>query len=138
VGWSLGGIYARELAKKLPRRVRQVVTIGTPFAGTAEQTHVGWFYRFVNGNKPVLDEALQARLRTAPPVPNTSIYSRSDGIVAWQACIQSGNHPRAESIAVDGSHCGLAWNPEVLAIVADRLRQREGHWQPYAGAPARH
>ena len=132
VGWSLGGIYAREVAKKLPGRVRQIITIGTPFAGTAEQTHVTWVYRLVNGQTPLLDEALMARLRTAPDVPTTSIFSRSDGVVAWQACIQEPSAKHTENIEVDGSHCGLGWNKNVLSIIADRLRQPEDAWEPHA------
>jgi predicted alpha/beta hydrolase family esterase len=132
IGWSLGGIYAREVAKLVPQRVRQVITIGTPFAGNAEQTNVAWLYQLLNGQKPVLDLALQRRLRTPPPVPTTSIYSRSDGIVAWQACLNAADLPRAENIEVDGSHCGLAWNPKVLAVIADRLHQRPGGWRPFA------
>jgi pimeloyl-ACP methyl ester carboxylesterase len=135
IGWSLGGIYAREVAKHRPDRVRQVITIGTPFAGSAEQTHAGWVYRLVNGQKPVLDEALMARLRTAPEVPTTSIYSRSDGIVAWQACVQPGDDAHIDNIEVDGSHCGLGWNPRVLAIIADRLQQPGHAWRRYAAAP---
>jgi hypothetical protein len=131
VGWSLGGIYAREIAKTLRRRVRQVITIGTPFAGSAEQTNVGWVYRLVNGQAPVLDEGLMARLRTAPEVPTTSIYSRSDGVVAWQACVQAGDAPHIDNVEIDGSHCGLGWNPKVLAVIADRLRQPEHGWQRY-------
>jgi len=133
VGWSLGGIYAREVAKKLNGRVRQVITIGTPFAGTAEQTNVSCVYRLVNGQAPVLDEALMARLRTAPDVPTTSIFSRTDGVVAWQACIQDGMAPHTENIEVDGSHCGLGWNPQVLSVIADRLGQPAGAWQRHPG-----
>jgi pimeloyl-ACP methyl ester carboxylesterase len=129
IGWSLGGIYAREVAKKLEGRVRQVITIGTPFAGSAAQTNVSWVYRLVNGQPPVLDDSLMARLRTAPDVPTTSIFSRSDGVVAWEACIQGGDAPHTENIEVDGSHCGLGWNPEVLSIIADRLRQPGDAWQ---------
>jgi len=129
IGWSLGGIYAREVAKKLRGRVRQVITIGTPFAGTPEQTNAGWVFRLVNGQTPPVDRALSARLRVAPPVPTTSLYSRGDGIVAWQACIQGGRSDRAENIEVTGSHCGMGWNTEVLSIIADRLAQPLGAWQ---------
>jgi hypothetical protein len=131
IGWSLGGIYAREVAKALPHRVRQVVTIGTPFAGTDEQTNVGWVYRLVNGQPPVLADAMLRRLRTPPELPTTSIYSRTDGIVAWQACLNPESATQAENIEVDGSHCGLGWNPKVLSIIADRLRQPVGEWQPW-------
>lgn len=133
VGWSLGGIYAREVAKTLPaRRVRQVITIGTPFAGSGEQTNVGWIYRLLSGRSPSLGEALMVRLSSSPPVPTTSIYSRSDGVVAWQDCVQPGNAPHTENIEVDGSHCGLGWNPAVLAVIANRLSQPEGAWQRHA------
>jgi pimeloyl-ACP methyl ester carboxylesterase len=131
IGWSLGGIYAREVAKKLPGRVRQVITIGTPFAGSGEQTNVSWIYRLLNGKQPRLDNALAARLRTPPDVPTTSIFSRSDGIVAWQACCDEGGADHTENIEVDGSHCGLGWNLEVLAVIADRLHQPPRAWQPY-------
>lgn len=129
IGWSLGGIYAREIAKKLRSQVRQVITIGTPFAGSAAQTNVSWIYRLINGEMPRLDEALMARLRTAPAVPTTSIFSRSDGVVAWQACIQGGNARHTENIEVDGSHCGLGWNSQVFSIVADRLQQPASAWR---------
>ena len=125
VGWSLGGIYAREVAKKLSGHVRRVITIGTPFAGSVEQTNV-WVYRLINGHRPMLDEALRTRLRTAPHVPTTSIFSRSDGLVAWQACIQDAYADHLENVEVNGSHCGLGWNPEVLSVIADRLQRPAG------------
>ena len=128
VGWSLGGIYAREIAKLVPACVRQVVTLGTPFAGSGQDTNVGWLYTALNGQAPVLDAALSQRLRTTPDVPTTSIYSRSDGVVAWQACVLR-RTARAENVEVDGSHMGLPWNPKVMAVVADRLSQPEGAWR---------
>jgi hypothetical protein len=134
VGWSLGGVYAREVAKKLTGRVRQVITIGTPFAGSAEQTHASWVYRLLSGQEPTLSPTLMARLRAAPAVPTTSIFSRSDGVVAWQACIQEGDADLTENIEVDGSHCGLGWNPEVLSVIADRLRQPMGTWRSHGRA----
>jgi pimeloyl-ACP methyl ester carboxylesterase len=131
VGWSLGGIYAREVAKKLPRRVRQVITIGSPFAGTAGHNNATWLYRLVNGVTPLVDQSLLDRLRSAPDVPTTSIFSRTDGVVAWQTCVQDGTREDTENIEVFGSHCGLGWNPEVLSIIADRLRQPSKGWQRY-------
>ncbi len=131
VGWSLGGIYAREVAKRLRGRVRQVISIGTPFAGSSRQTRVGLVYRVLNGSEPVIDDTMSRRLRTAPPVPTTSIYSRSDGVVAWQACIQPGRRANTENVEVAGSHCGLGWNADVFAILADRLSQPQGAWKPY-------
>jgi Alpha/beta hydrolase family len=124
IGWSLGGLYARELAKLIPQKVRRVITIGTPFSGDPTHTNVATIYRLLNGQVPDLDERLRARLRQAPDVPTTSIYSRSDGVVAWQACVQAGSHPHVENLEVEGSHCGLMWNAAVLSAVAQRLGDR--------------
>jgi hypothetical protein len=130
IGWSLGGLYARELGKLLVPRLRQVITIGTPLSGSAEHTHAGWLYRLVGASQPDLEAALTRRLRASLPVPTTSIYSRSDGVIAWQACVERRDVPCAENVEVEGSHVGLGWNPDVLRVVADRLAQPEGHWQP--------
>lgn len=132
VGWSLGGIYAREIAKRLPTTVRQVITLGTPFAAGPESTNAALVYRLINGRPPALDARLRERLKTPPPVPTTSIYTRTDGIVSWRACLQEGDHAHCENIEVDGSHCGLCWNPEVQAVIADRLSQTERSWEPYS------
>lgn len=131
IGWSLGGIYAREIARAMPDTVRQVITLGTPFAGDGDATNVGWLFRMLSGQAPVLDEALALRLRCTPPVPTTSIYSRSDGVVAWQACLEACHHAQAESIEVEASHIGLVWHPRAWSAIADRLAQPEGHWSPY-------
>lgn len=133
IGWSLGGIYAREVAKLLPGRTRRVITLGTPFAGTADQTNVGWVYRLLNGRSAAEDPRLSRRMRQAPPVPTTSIYSRSDGVVAWQACLDVAG-PNVENIEVGGSHCGLGWNPRALAVIADRLARIEPLSRPAASS----
>jgi esterase/lipase len=130
IGWSLGGMYAREIAKLLKGEVRQVITIGTPFAGSADSTNVGLVYRLLNGQKAVLEPAMAARLATAPSVPTTSIFSRSDGVVSWRACVQEAGE-NVQNIEVGGSHCGLGWNHEVWAVIADRLALPDGNWKPY-------
>ena len=131
IGWSLGGIYARELAKLMPAQVRQVITIGTPFNADANHTNVGWLYQLLTSTTPAFDEDLSQRLRIAPPVPTTSIYSRSDGVVAWQSCRHPVRRAGVQDIEIKSSHIGMGWNPSVLRVVADRLAQRPGDWQPY-------
>lgn len=121
IGWSLGGLYARELAKILKSRVRQVITIGTPYNAGADYTNVGWLFKLLTGAEPAPDPVLMKKLRTAPPVPTLSIYSRNDGVVAWQTCRQDRACDTAEDIEIDGSHMGMGWNPEVLKIVGERL-----------------
>ncbi|MDB5932325.1 MAG: hypothetical protein JWR60_4032 [Polaromonas sp.] len=130
VGWSLGGVYARELAKELPHMVRGVITLGTPFAGSHKSTHAWRLYELASG-RSVAREAASYDLPAAPPVPTTSIYSRSDGIVAWQGSVQAPcpANPRTENIEVMASHMGLGFNPSAWWAVADRLAQPEGQWQ---------
>lgn len=121
VGWSLGGLYARELAKLLGPRVRQVITIGTPFNAGVHHTNVGWLFKLLTGSEPTPDPARTEQLRTPPPVPTLSIYSRNDGVVAWQTCRPDIASALADDVEIDGSHMGMGWNPEVLRIVGDRL-----------------
>lgn len=136
VGWSLGGIYAREIARRRPALVRQVITLGTPFAGRGEHTNVGVLYQLLSGRRPEIDESLLARLAATPPVPTTSIYSRSDGVVAWQACREAEDAPQAENVEVQASHIGLVWHARAWSVVADRLAQPQGQWRRYAGVGA--
>jgi len=135
IGWSLGGLYAREIAKALPHRARQVITLGTPFAQLSNSTNVQWLFELLSGNASAVDAPLARRLREPPPVPTTSVYSRSDGVVAWRACIGKVS-PLAENIEVESSHLGLVWHPDVLRIVTDRLAQRRGKWRPWRHALA--
>ena len=121
IGWSLGGIYAREVAKAIPERVRQVITLGTPCANLGESTNAGWFCELLSGGAASVDRELDAKLGTPPPVHTTSIYSRSDGVVAWQACRLTPGL-LAENIEVDSSHLGLIWHPDVLRAIGWRLR----------------
>jgi pimeloyl-ACP methyl ester carboxylesterase len=136
VGWSLGGILAREAAKRAPQDVRGVVTMGSPFAGGGRASNVARLFEAVSGRRIVDDPQARRRIREAPPVPLTSIYSRTDGVVAWRACLEQVG-PMSENIEVRGSHCGLGHNPLALWAIADRLAQAEGAWAPFvpAGLP---
>jgi pimeloyl-ACP methyl ester carboxylesterase len=129
VGWSLGGVYARELAKEMPHFVRCVVTLGSPFSGPPSATNAHWFFRHV-GRHPEPDEAMLARLREPPPLPTTSIYSRTDGIVAWR-CSLNPIAPQAENIQVHASHVGLGLNPLAFYAILDRLAQDPRRWRPF-------
>lgn len=130
VGWSLGGIYARELARRSPGRVRQVITLGTPFAALAHGNHAGAIFKVLNRARAQLQPGIEARMRQTPPVPTTSIYSRTDGIVSWKGCIEK-RTAASESVEVHASHLGMVTHPQVLRIVADRLAQPEGQWRPF-------
>ncbi|TAM33999.1 MAG: alpha/beta hydrolase [Burkholderiaceae bacterium] len=132
IGWSLGGVYARELAKLLPDMVRGVITLGTPFAGPPKSTHAWRIYVLTSGHA-IDQDSQHYDLPGAPPVPTTSVYSRSDGIVAWQGSIQAPSraNPNTENVEVIASHVGLGLNPSTWWAVADRLSQAEGKWKPF-------
>ena len=131
VGWSLGGIYARELAKRLPDRIRHVVTLGSPFADAGRASNASRLYALFAGRPPDHDQSeFLDSLRQPPGSPSTSIYTRSDGVVHWRACLEP-DTDHTENIEVPGSHCGLGVNPLVLYLVADRLAQPEGAWRPF-------
>ncbi len=129
IGWSLGGIYARELAKELPEHVRCVITLGTPFTGHPRATNAWRLFEWVSGQS-VHDPHVLAQIRREPPVPTTSIWSRSDGIVSWR-CSVVAPAPLAENIEVHASHVGMGMNPAALYAIADRLAQPAGHWKPF-------
>ncbi len=132
VGWSLGGIYARALARRHPEAVRQVITLGSPFRpGDRRATAAHSVYErlgrwhvqpsdlvvFETGDDPV-------------PVPATAVYSRTDGVAPWQNCLDVAS-PTAENIRVRASHFGLPVNATVAYAVADRLSQPAGTWAPF-------
>jgi pimeloyl-ACP methyl ester carboxylesterase len=132
IGWSLGGVYARELAKILPDKVRSVITLGTPFSGSPKSTNAWRVYEFTSGRRSESDSS-QYDLPTAPPVPTTSLFSRTDGIVAWRASIQApcAVNPHTENVEVLASHVGIGVNPAAWWAIADRLAQPDGQWKPF-------
>jgi pimeloyl-ACP methyl ester carboxylesterase len=134
VGWSLGGVYARELAKQLEPQTRCVITLGSPFSGHARATNAARAYELYSGRPLRHDPERAARLKMAPAVPTTSIYSRSDGVVAWQ-CSLNEAAAHTENIEIHASHLGLGVNPLALYAVADRLRQDPAQWQRFDAQP---
>ena len=132
IGWSLGGVYARELAKEMPHMVRSVITLGTPFAGSYKATNAWRVYQLASGRN-IERESENYNLPVAPPMPTSSIYTKTDGVVAWQASIQAPSKTNActENIEVIASHIGLGLNPSAWWAIADRLAQPEGNWQSF-------
>lgn len=129
IGWSLGGVIARELAKLQPDNVRLVVSLGSPLTNNRAVSNARALFEMLNGKEP---EPMQGgrflQLDEAPPVPTTSILTKTDGIVHWRGSVQGGDRPDTENIVVHASHCGLGVNPTVMVAIADRLAQKEGQW----------
>ena len=130
VGWSLGGVYARELAKQLQPQTRCVITLGSPFSGHVRASNAARAYELYSGRPLQHDPVRAERLQRAPAVPTTSIYSKTDGVVAWQ-CSLNEDAPHTENIEIHASHLGLGVNPLALYAVADRLRQDPATWRRF-------
>lgn len=133
VGWSLGGIYARELARYSPSLVRQVITMGTPFRlrdRRASNTGALWELLRRGGDPLRPDPRPPEEDRGPLLVPATSIFTRHDGIVPWRACLEIPS-ATSESVEVPGSHTGLGHNPAAMWVTADRLALAEGEWKPF-------
>jgi pimeloyl-ACP methyl ester carboxylesterase len=136
IGWSLGGIFARELARRDPAQVRQVITLGSPFALTdPRQSHADGAYQrrahlHATGRLPTPEEVAQPI-----KVPSTAVYSRRDGIVSWQACIgpETSLH---ENIEVRCGHLGFGTDPATLWLIADRLAVAAPQRQKFRPPPA--
>jgi pimeloyl-ACP methyl ester carboxylesterase len=133
IGWSLGGVFARELAKQMPDMVRQVITLGSPISDDFDYTNARRLFEMINGPRPEpMRTGKFKKLGDAPPVPTTSILTKGDGVVHWHGSVQHpGDNPQTENIEVFASHIGLGVNPAVMLAIADRLAQAEAEWKPF-------
>lgn len=131
IGHSLGGLLARELAKKFPEDVRGVVMLGSPIRLPTATSLAVLFRLLARFHRTAHGMEIEA-LNAPPPaaIPVTAIYTREDGIVAWESCLEQAGE-RRENIEVRGTHSTLPSNPLALAVVADRLAQPEGIWRAY-------
>jgi hypothetical protein len=157
VGWSLGGIYARELARRNAKHIRQVITLGSPFA-LSDPRRQSWVHvpyqrlRHLHADGARLPSPEQ---RARPiGVPSTSVFSRLDGIVSWQACVELETEPETkrqtkpetkrqterqtaphQNVEVRCSHIGFGVDPATLWLIADRLAVPPGQHRPFRPPP---
>jgi pimeloyl-ACP methyl ester carboxylesterase len=132
IGWSLGGLYARALAARSPRDVRHVITLGSPFRmSSRSDSNAATLYRALSAlHVTPMDNQLRHRSYDGPPrVWSTSIFSKTDGVVPWETCLDD-RGPFNENIEVQGAHIGLGYNPAALKVIANRL-QLGSTWEPY-------
>jgi predicted esterase YcpF (UPF0227 family) len=131
IGWSLGGIYGREIAKVCPDLIRQVITLGSPFKSVDNGTNAARVYEILSKDKTYKNPDIVRQVSQRPPVPFTSLYSKTDGIVNWRSSIED-ETSLSENIEVPGaSHMGIGHNPIAMYIIADRLKQTRANWAPY-------
>jgi hypothetical protein len=131
VGQSLGGVYARELAARLPDLVERVVTLGSPIRFVEEMSNplvtamAKLIARTRNMDEGCFSQSCPCGMgiveRESVDVPTTVIFSRTDGVVHWESCIDRSGANNVENIEVMASHCGMGINSDVLRVVADRL-----------------
>ncbi len=133
IGWSLGGIVAREMAKRHPEKVRQVISLGSPFNGDIFALRAGKVLTKLAGPAQTLQfiqEIFDLLYHPPEDVPSTAVFSKSDGIVPWKNAIEN-KAETTDNIEVYASHVGLGINPSVFFAVADRLAQATDEWQPF-------
>lgn len=126
IGWSRGGIMAREIARQIPEATRMVITLGSPFAD-ATANNVGVIWKLLTGEDAPRNPDRMRQLAEPIPVPATAIYTKADGVVAWRACLEK-EGPRAENIEVRSTHIGLGFHAPALWAIADRLALPHGTW----------
>ena len=129
LGWSLGGVYARLLAHLFPDRVRQVITLGSPFASHPHRAEPTPNQADASNLNPIQRLRLLAG-KPLPGIPSTAIFSKTDGVVPWRTATQEPS-AIAENVEVHASHLGLGFNPAVLYAAADRLATPEGAWRAF-------
>lgn len=118
VGWSIGGVVSREVARRFPDSVRRVITFGTPVEGGPSYTALAW--RYPESRLAEIRSEIERWHRIPIAVPITAIWSRNDGIVTPAACIDH-RSPDVDHVEVDSTHVGMGYDPRVWTIVADRL-----------------
>lgn len=129
IGWSLGGVVARELARRRGELVSEILTMGTPVKGGPKYTSIGGAFASARGiNLDQFELEVHRRNSIGLSQPITVIYSKLDGVVGWEAAIDSYN-PHAENIEVFGTHLGLGVNPRVWGLVARTLAKDQGRLQ---------
>lgn len=124
VGWSLGGVLARDVAREAPEAVEQVITLGSPIAGGPKYTVFAGFYRKQGLDLDALALSADAREASRPlPCPVTAIYARRDGIVAWGSCIDT-HHHSVSHLETPATHFGMPFHPQTLQLIAEALAQQ--------------
>jgi alpha/beta superfamily hydrolase len=121
IGWSFGGYLARELARERPELISRVITLGTPVIGGPKYTALCETYRKRGMDIEAIATEIEFRNQAAPlETPVMAIYSRTDAIVAWQACIDE-HTPNVEHVEVCTTHFGFGFSADVYKIIAQRL-----------------
>ncbi len=121
VGWSLGGVIARETAREIPHAVAQVVTMGSPVVGGSKYTVVARSSRRKGVDLDKVEQEIAKRNEVPITVPVTALYTKRDGVVAWRACIDPNPENHVHHVEVRATHIALPWNAAVLERIAEQI-----------------
>lgn len=130
VGWSMGGAISVALTQLRPKKIRNVITLGSPLAHAPHATNAKFFFELVSGMDAEC-VSLAKMIKPHKDVPITSLFTKNDGIVGWETSANF-EHPKAEAIEILGtSHLGIVAHPGSFYLIANRLRQNKKEWTPY-------
>lgn len=135
IGWSLGGIFARELGRRHPKLIRQIITLGSPFNATRDQFDPSLVKLLEDSTGKTFEETqheFTSGGNMPPKVPCTAVYSKTDGIAPWEACFDDPPDATHQNVEVLGSHMGLVYSLSVISLIADRLAQPLNRWKKFA------
>ncbi|MES2798085.1 MAG: alpha/beta fold hydrolase [Bacteroidota bacterium] len=124
IGWSMGGILARELAKLSPEFIKMVITTGSPFADVQAPNHAKWVYDLLNKNQEI-DPHFENQIPVPPSMPTLALYSKLDGMVPWQACMDLNPDELHQNQEVSSSHFGMGGNREVMTAIRKFIEKKE-------------
>jgi pimeloyl-ACP methyl ester carboxylesterase len=122
IGWSMGGIFSREIAKQLPEKVKCLITVGSPFANLQAPNHAKWIFNLLNKESEI-DQVFAEQVPVPAQVPTLCLYSKQDGIVPWQACMENCEDVLHANREIQSSHFGMGANPQVLREIEAYLNE---------------
>ena len=136
VGQSLGGVFARELARDYPEKVRQIITLGSPVAARNSAVTVRALRHLLKASAGQSVEEMvvmmeERNFHISPEVPVTAVFSKGDGVVHWASCKEGFEDESTQNIEVPGSHCGMGFNALIYFIIMNRLSQQLDSWQKF-------
>lgn len=130
IGFSLGGVYARELAKMHPEMISGLFTLGSPFRGLDAPNNASWLLHVLEfvgvKKKSSKDQSDFFRKVVIPaPVPTVAMYTKTDGVVSWEGCIEDPEDELHENVEMTGSHFGMTMNEEVFKLIGNRIPEQQ-------------
>ncbi|MFZ1525623.1 MAG: hypothetical protein WAT22_12455 [Saprospiraceae bacterium] len=120
IGWSIGGLFSREVSHQRPDLISKVMTLGSPFGDVQAPNNAKWVFELLNDDYDI-DHSLVQRLASPTTMPSVAFYSKKDGIVPWEACMDSITDDHHLNVEIRSSHFGMGANPSVLDAIVQNV-----------------